>query len=81
MALSGLSLFLRRVKFYRDFGISVDKREKSYLALTLILGLWGTISSSLGLISILVPHLASIPLSTSAAVTVLYTISDMRSWG
>ena len=80
LALAGLSLFTRRVKFYRDMGITVDRREKGYLALTLILGLWGAFSSTFGLLSIIVPYLASIPLSASGAVVTAYTILDIRSW-
>lgn len=80
LALSGLSLFVRRVKFYRDFGIEVDKREKAYLALTFILGIWGAVSSALGLLNVLVSYLASIPLSAPAFVVAAYTLLDMRSW-
>ena len=80
LALAGLSLFVRRVKFYRDFGVKIDAREKGYLALTLILGLWGAFSSVYGILGVLVPYLASMPLSASGLVVAAYTISDIRSW-
>ena len=80
LALAGISLFVRRLSFYREFGIEIDAREKAYLALTLILGLWGAASSALGLASVVVPYLASIPLASSAVVVGAYTVLDMRSW-
>ncbi len=80
LALAGLSLFARRVKFYRDFGVEIDAREKGYLALTLILGLWGAFSSAYGILGVLVPYLANIPLSASGLVLTAYTIYDVRSW-
>ncbi len=80
LALAGLSLFVRRMKFYKDFNVEIDKREKAYLALTLILGLWGAASSAIGLLSVLVPYLASIPLAVSAVALTWYTAADVRSW-
>jgi len=80
LALAGISLFVRRLSFYREFGIKIDAREKAYLALTLVLGLWGAASSALGLASVVVPYLASIPLASSAVVVGAYTVLDMRSW-
>ena len=80
LALAGISLFVRRLSFYREFGIKIDAREKAYLALTLVLGLWGAASSALGLVSVVVPYLASIPLASSAAIVGAYTVLDMRSW-
>ena len=80
LACSSLSLFARRVIFYHEYGLKVGKRETAYLALSLGLGLWGVISSPLGLLAILVAYLASIPLAIPALLVLLHAIADVRSW-
>ena len=80
LACSSLSLFARRVIFYHEYGLKVGKRETAYLALSLGLGLWGAISSPLGLLATLVAYLASIPLGVPALLVLLHAIADVRSW-
>ncbi len=80
LACTSLSLFTRRTLFYKEYGLRVDKREKAFLGLSLALGLWGVISSPLGLFSMLVAHLASIAIGVPAVAVVLHAIADIRSW-
>ena len=80
LACTSLSLFARRTLFYEKYGLRIDRREKAFLGLSLGLGLYGAISSPLGLLSMLVAHLAGIALSIPAIVVALHAIADVRSW-